>query len=387
MLHIERLRQAIGTLSRRVAEQRRERTARSAQLLAWLESAPAPGAVRALLDREPDAAERCALPVTDVALNRRFTPRQQIETGTTVVAVDGSQIMPDRHAAILYYLIQVGGLIFHYDDTAPTTHTREELHFEESEIYDDEGLLVRGQVGMRRTAAEFAYLAELSEKAAGKVSPDVSPVIAVTDGPLLWPYSEQRSEPGTLSNYLNAFGQLREAGAMPVGFVERPGGRPLVELLWFWHTTQAATEDAPPVAHRPLDRHLMARFLKPGERTPWFKRRSPMNQRHARAGHEIWFCYVNVGAPHHPVIARLESPRWAAAQPAWTTLAHAVLRQQAQVLHGHPYVLARAHELALVTQKDKAALDHLLQRRILEQEQVLAEPSAKARQKSYLGKR
>jgi hypothetical protein len=112
-----------------------------------------------------------------------------------------------------------------------------------------------------------------------------------------------------------------------------------------------------------------------------------MNQRHTQAGHTIWFCYVNVGAAHHPVIARLEAPRWAVRQAGWSKQAHAVLWQQAQVLDGHPYVLARAHELALVTQKDKTALDHLLQRRVLEQEALLTEPSAKARQKSYLGKR
>ncbi len=385
MLHIERLQQTIGQLSRRVAEQRQARAAHGEELLTWLEVAPGAGELRALLERERDAAERCAVPVTDAALQRRFTPHQQIDAETTVVAVDGSQIMPDRHAPILYYLIQVGGLIFRYDGQAPTTHTQAELHFEESEIYDREGLLVRGRVGMRRTIAELAFLAQLSEGATATLLPK----IALVDGPLLWPYSERCSEPGALSEYLGAFGRLREAQALPLGFVERPGGRPLVELLGLWHRERenAGREQSGDVTHRPLDRDLMARFLGPGERSVWFERRSAMNQRHMKAGHTIWFCYVNVGAPHHPVIARLEAPRWAVHPAGGSERAHTVLWQQAQVLDGHPYVLARAHELALVTQKDKTALDHLLQRRVLEQEALLTEPSAKARQKSYLGKR
>ena len=32
----------------------------------------------------------------------------------TVIAVDGSQILPDRHAAYLYYLINVGGIVYHH---------------------------------------------------------------------------------------------------------------------------------------------------------------------------------------------------------------------------------------------------------------------------------
>ena len=82
-----------------------------------------------------------------------------------------------------------------------------------------------------------------------------------------------------------------------MGYVARPGGRPLVELLW---ASQLSPEDIPgKLEENPLrfltDLQLMARFLAPGERSAWFSRPSATNQRQAGHGHEVWFCYVNVG--------------------------------------------------------------------------------------------
>ena len=65
---------------------------------------------------------------------------------------------------------------------------------------------------------------------------------------------------------------------------------------------------------------------------------------------------------------------------------HAALRHQSSVLNGYPYVLARAHEEALVTTRDKAALDSEIQRRLFEQG-IVVRPSEKAQQKAFLGRR
>jgi len=175
---------------------------------------------------------------------------------------------------------------------------------------------------------------------------------------------------------------------LPVGYVARPGGRALVELLW---AGQLAPEDVPGrLAENPLrqltDPALMAHYLAPGERSAWFTRPSATNHRHAGRGHEVWFCYVNVGAARLPVIARVEAPGWGAPNVDAITTLHAVLLHQSQVLNGYPYVLARAHEEALVTTADKAALDSEIQRQLIAQG-ILARPSEKAQQKAYLGRR
>jgi len=63
-----------------------------------------------------------------------------------------------------------------------------------------------------------------------------------------------------------------------------------------------------------------------------------------------------------------------------------VLQHQAQVLGGYPYVLARAHEEALVTSRDKGILEQTIQRELL-RDGLYTEPSAKAQQKSLLSHR
>jgi hypothetical protein len=59
---------------------------------------------------------------------------------------------------------------------------------------------------------------------------------------------------------------------------------------------------------------------------------------------------------------------------------------QSQALNGYPYVLARAHEQALVTMQDKAAFDAVIERKLMAQG-FMPHISEKARQKSYLGSR
>ena len=384
MLHLEQLRTDIRALGEHTVERHQRQQAFCEQVLAQLAAPPEPGRLRQLVAHQPDAGD-LALPATDAPLNQRFTPKSAPSRGITVIAVDGSQIMPDRHAAVLYYLIQVGGLIFRYDGSTPTSHREATLHFEESELYDNDGQIIGHQLGMRRTVAEMDFLGQLTANVRAKG--DADPIVALTDGPLLWPHSGRtEEEQRLLPKYMTALKQLQEKRAMPAGFIERPGGSPLLNTLSLLPQERESDADSARALAHLDDRMLMARFLAPGEHTIWLKRPSPMNRQHARHGHDIWFYYLNVGAPGHPVIARVETPAWAASTEGWSMHLHIALVHQAAVLHGYPYALARAHELALVTQEDKTALDNLLQRRLMEAG-ISTHPSEKARQKSYLGRR
>ncbi|MGC9397577.1 MAG: DNA double-strand break repair nuclease NurA [Anaerolineae bacterium] len=384
MLHFEQLRSDIGALGEHAVEQQRQQRAACEAALERLASAP-PGAE--LLDRWPDAQEECALPATEAPLGRCFTAQGPPPPETTVTAVDGSQIMPDRHSPVLYYLIQVGGLIFRYNGTAPTPCREATLHYTEAELYDDRGQIIGRQLGMRRTVAEMTYLARLTGQARAEGASALQ--FALIDGPLLWPYKghSEEEQQVLLPAYMAALDRLRENEALPAGFVERPGGRPLLNTLALL-PAETGDEPLPPrlLVHM-SDRVLMETHLAPGARTAWLKRPSRMNRYHAQRGHEIVFCYMNLGLEGYPVIARVEVPAWAISREEKSAALHTVLLHQARVLHGYPYALARAHEVALVTQEDKAALDHLLQRRLMEAGLPPARPSEKARQKAYLGRR
>ncbi len=388
MLQLAALKDEIAALKQAAVARQRRCETETENILSWLADAPDAPTLRQLVKQQGDPGEQYALPMMDdVPLTQRFQELEQPPRETTVVAVDGSQIRPDRHAAILYYLLQVGGMIFCYNGQAPRTQSKCTLHFKPSELYDKEGLLITGQLGQRRTVAELEYLAQLTAQARAAGAP--APLLALTDGPLLWPYSDHSEEHQQLrQDYFTALDHLQQNDGMPVGFVERPGGCPLVNLLRLTRPSagKAANSTAESSPDRLTDRELMARFLQPGEHSIWFKRDSPMNQQHDRAGHAICFSYLNVGTETWPVIARLETPAWAAQHAAWVKILHQVLLHQARVLHGHPYVLARAHELALVTHQDQAALNNLLQQRLVAAG-VVTHVSVKAAQKAYFGRK
>ncbi|MBN2391927.1 MAG: DNA double-strand break repair nuclease NurA [Anaerolineae bacterium] len=395
MLHIERLKADIDVLSRLAAERKSSREDDVARALRWLAEAPAPATLRERLAPVTSGEHNWpgALPAADAPLAARVTVISDPPHGAVVIGVDGSQVYPDSHAVALYYLIQIGGLAFAYDGSRPRPYSCETLHFKDEELYDAQGYLISPErVGMERLVREMEYLAELT--ALERRLAPAAPFLALTDGPLLWPYVERsRADFQVVDAYLDALTEIRQAGGLPVGYVARPGGRALSELLW---VSQLAPEDVPgrlpenPL-HRLTDAALMAHFLAPGERSAWFTRPSATNRRHAGHGHAVWFCYVNVGTPsasavYTDAIARVEVPEWGALNEDAITTLHAVLLHQSQVLNGYPYVLARAHEEALVTTADKVALDGEIQRHLFSQG-ILARPSEKAQQKAYLGRR
>lgn len=388
MLHIERLQNEIAALGAFALSKQGQFQEKTEVAQGWWQAPPPAPEVRARLAPLLGRDWTGALPATDAPLDAHFHAPARLPQGVTVIAADGSQIFPDRHAAILYYLIQVGAIVFRYDGNTPTPHSRPTLYYQDNDLFDAQGYVISAEkVNLQRLTQEMTYLCELATAERGR-APE-APLFAVMDGPLLWAYPERGHEiERAFQAYVAALGALQQAAAIPVGYVDRPGGRALLELLW---ALQLAPEDLPErLGENPCqqlrDYRLMERRLPPGARTAWFTRPTTSNRRHSEAGQEIWFCYLNVGEAGQPVIARVETPAWAVEnEPAMETL-HAALLHQARALNGYPYVLARAHEEALVTTHDKAALEDVLQRQLMEQG-LLPHMSEKARQKSYLGKR
>ncbi|MHB1318691.1 MAG: DNA double-strand break repair nuclease NurA [Anaerolineae bacterium] len=304
-----------------------------------------------------------------------------------MLGVDGSQIFPDRHALVLYYLLQVGAMVFRYNGAAPTVHTTETLRYEDRDLFDAHGYLIGGEMlAMERMLREMEVLADLVSVERPAAS---GCIFGLSDGPLLWPYLDRDNVANqACASYLEALARVQRANGIPVGYIDRPGGHPLLDLLW---ASRLDPEELPQrIEETPLgrltDEQLLLQVLAPGERSAWFTRRTPTNQHHAAAGQEIWFCYMDLGSTGDRTIARIEVPAWAADHVEAMAALHAALRHQTAALDGYPYVLARAHEEAVVTTQDKAALEQAIQRQLLGLG-IVALPSNKARQKSLLGKR
>ena len=99
----------------------------------------------------------------------------------------------------------------------------------------------------------------------------------------------------------------------------------------------------------------------PGERSAVFESGSPANlDYYQKAGHSIHFFYLNAGRPGKDSLLRIEVPEWVARNPAQLNLVHAAIVEQCRVTDGFPYVLMRAHELAVVTVAERREFEQMV---------------------------
>jgi len=92
---------------------------------------------------------------------------------------------------------------------------------------------------------------------------------------------------------------------------------------------------------------------------------SPRNLDYRQRGvsYEIAFFYVKVANAFQTTIARIDIPMWVARDPSAVDTIHGLILQQCEMQGRtpYPYALTRADELAVITSKDKAKLDELVQ--------------------------
>jgi hypothetical protein len=71
---------------------------------------------------------------------------------------------------------------------------------------------------------------------------------------------------------------------------------------------------------------------------------------------------LNVGSPGKPHLARVEVPGWVARDRALVGLLQAVLTEQSAIMgtRPYPYILHRAHEVAVVTMPEQQHVEDMI---------------------------
>ena len=277
------------------------------------------------------------------------------------LAADGSQIYPDRHGIALYYLINIGSIAFqHGSGQAPDCRTEPTLYFEDADLYEEDG---GGQIPSFKIDAE-RDLAELGELARLAAAQSGVPTTALVDNGLLLYITlqspNQRYAEAILESYLEHLDALRESGAHPAGVVDRPRAASVVRLLRLAELgvdelSEQALRDLGPYRH--MTDGLLFADLAPGHRSALFENASPANQDvYKPRGHSIYFFYVRSGE----TLLRVEVPAWVAQDRDRLDFVHAAIVTQGQLTGGFPYVLMRAHEIAVVTHAERRLLDDAL---------------------------
>ena len=308
-----------------------------------------------------------------------------------VIAADGSQVYPDRHGVALYYLINIGSIVFRCGlAQTPSTSSVPKVHYTEEDLYEDEGApKTKVKIDAERDCAELAELARLAEIEAA-AGPERT-VTLLDNGLLLYVYllSDDRALVRQLmEQYIDQLDRLAASGATVAGVVDRPRAASVVRLL---HLDSLPLEQITDEALRRLgdwerltDGALFD-FLQPGERSALFMHASPANEiYYTPRGHTLYFFYVNAGRSGKSSLLRVEVPEWVARDPERLNLVHLALVEQSRVSDGFPYVLMRSHELAVVTVSERRSFDEMVMGALMRQK-LRPGISQKAQGKAWTG--
>ena len=303
-----------------------------------------------------------------------------------VVAVDGSQIFPDRNEVATCFLINLGYVSISYGTGESTVMDSEPvLFYEDEDLYQSwsgrRSIVTREHVGHKRMAMEFVRLAELAlsnvrpsptgSGPAGRcqMTNDIQ-CVALSDGTLiLWmlegkPLGFRRV---MLQTFLEAMDRLRTADVPVSGYISDPGGSDVVNALRVGMCPENPTicdrcpwmtGDDPQLPCDPIegvtDAVLFRNLLEPGERSAVFESASKILDDYGP--HRIAFFYVNTGRE----IGRVEVPLWVAEDASLLDLVHSTVVDQCRKGQGYPVVLSESHEQAVVKGSDRDLFYRLL---------------------------
>jgi hypothetical protein len=304
-------------------------------------------------------------------------PLAPFQAPHTVVAVDGSQIMPSQHEVHNCYLINIGQTVISYGrelpvimDSSPLLfHSVEDIYplIDRRRVHVDESY-----VTFERTLTELSVLRDLALQALDRGLP----VIAFVDGSLaIWALDKmsdtyQKFYLDRLSAILDSFERTR----IPlIGYISHSRSSDVVNCARVWRcpypTSNCETycghlhEDEFPCSDiwPSLDRNALQSVLSKFERGPVMAAGAtkglPLPDAHRRC-----FAYVNAGKE----IARLEFPRWLAEDTTLLNEAVRVVLAQTVKGAGYPVCIAEAHNMAVVRAADRSKFFELLAKHLIE---------------------
>lgn len=327
----------------------------------------------ALAESAEGQRQRCAVPTAE-PLDARV-PAPETPPQATVLAADGSQIYPDPHGLALYYLINVGSLVYRYGSgQAPLADAQARLGYA---VDADGSLLSAERINARRDVAEMQTLADLAEEA------PAAPAVALLDSTLglrAWAGTIPQAEQEALqSTYLAQMDRMRLAGLALAGFISRSRQAGTLKLLDLARLEDPANPPPEPSPFAGLTDQMLWDDLGPGQRSALFLQPGPL---------PVYFFYLNTeppdwqrpaGAPAEP--ARIELPEWVALSPEKLSQVHALVYDQCSVNNGYPYALTRADELAIIPNQEREALEAMILRAMSRHGMSLPRLSHKAAQK------
>lgn len=298
----------------------------------------------------------------------------------TVVATDGSMIVPNRHAPARFYVINIGTVCLRYGPRSQATMTSvPDLRYaEEDLVVESLGRRIpvnEAIVGLRRAVAELSAAADAAVALEG-------PVVALIDGSLiLWTLQghDDTTVETTLGGYIEAMWRLKQQHIPVASYISSPGAADMMNTLrvsicdYPDHGKAINCDDcrmrilserhvpACDILPGVTDGYLMQTVaaLNPGERTTTYDSDSRILDQYG-SDFRTRFFYLNAGRE----VARVEVPAWVADDTESLALVHAAIFDQCELGRGYPVALQEAHEMAVISMSDRQLVDELMERRM-----------------------
>ncbi|MBN2256288.1 MAG: DNA double-strand break repair nuclease NurA [Anaerolineaceae bacterium] len=342
---------------------------------------PQPGKLASLVESESatNKSLRCAKPFQESPACVHGLP--EITRGITLIAADGSQINPSRHRQVEFSLINVATISLQTDSDSPSTINTESTIMDNFDLTAGTSFLTENIIALERDIRERKALLE-------QASGSNTPLLTLTDGPLeLFRETNDAHLIGKmLGEYITILNGFLEKRVITAGYVDKPQSDLVARLLKLSiknNNTRNLQEYDRMETIRVADINIFNPVLQnPGDRTSVFAIHSPWSK-HFKDALELCFFYINVSQTDKPYLARVELPAWCASSPSLLDTLQAVVFQQCVIMGSrpYPYILHRAHELALITFEETTQLDSMLAQKMLDsgssQEMISNKQSAK----------
>lgn len=310
----------------------------------------------------------------------------------SVVACDGSQVMPTQHEVASCFLINIGAVVLHYG--APSRailSTYPFLFHKQDEIYP---LINKRRVHIDETLVSFERgLKELSQaRVLAEAEKDAgNKVLTLVDGSLI-PFGVDRNadrlQQDLLERYAMELDAFNAAEIPVLGYISHSRSSDLINALRVWrcpypeskcqiHCASINEDEFPCSDIWPLsDRQLFRRLLPKSARSNFFLSGSrsslALEQRN-----RICFAYMNAGQES----ARIEVPAWLFEDKELLEFALSSLLLQVKKGEGYPISLSEAHNLAVVRQQDRSRFFQLLGEKLMNARQTRVAVSPKETRK------
>jgi hypothetical protein len=319
------------------------------------------------LSRSKEAQSSFLIPTWDGRLSDTY-PVEKTNNNYTVIAVDGSQIYPDRHVGgASCFLINTGGVVLKYGSNSSVSLFSNPKILLHDDIPSDL-MFSKELIDFKRE--EF----ELLETVKVAISNKDNPTCFIDGSIIFWQLEGKTADIKNyfLTKYIRCLEELRENKIPVVGYISMPKSRELINLikLGFCRLKIAdcilchKNNDSFPckVADGLLDTHIARKFLEKNERTTVFYSNSKIVESYPEELRPA-FVYCNIG---HEII-RLEIPTWVAHDKVLLNKTCSIATDQAQKGNGYPVCLAESHEQAIVKGQDREFFYHLIHKVGVEQ--------------------